>query len=88
MPGANVIAAAVFGLFILYILSRVFFQPLRLLLRGAVHLLAGGSLIVIYNLIGAAWNLSIGLNPLSALIVGVMGLPGLLMLVALCRIIG
>ncbi len=88
MPEGSVFAAAVFGLFMLYILSRIFYQPLRVLLRAAVHLLAGGILIVAYNLAGSAWNLTVGLNLVSALVVGVMGLPGLLMLIALRHILG
>lgn len=88
MPEGNVIAAAVFGLFVLYILSRVFYQPLRILLRIGGHLLIGGGLIVVYNLAGSVWNLTIGLNPISALVVGLMGLPGLVMLVVLRHLLG
>lgn len=88
MPEGSVIAAAVFGLFMLYVLSRIFYQPLKVLLRAAVHLVAGGLVIVVYNLAGATWNLAVGLNLVSALTVGIMGIPGLLMLIALRQILG
>ncbi|NLY38567.1 MAG: SigmaK-factor processing regulatory BofA, partial [Firmicutes bacterium] len=34
-------------------------------------------------LVGTHWGLTIGLNVISALIVGIMGLPGLAMLIGL-----
>jgi inhibitor of the pro-sigma K processing machinery len=79
----NLIAAIIFGLFVLYFLSRIFYRPLKLLFRALLHIVLGGVVILIYNLVGAIWGLGIGLNLASALIVGVMGLPGLGMLVAL-----
>ncbi|MEW5785076.1 MAG: pro-sigmaK processing inhibitor BofA family protein [Bacillota bacterium] len=83
LPDWNVIAAAVFGLFVIYFLSRAFFRPIKFLLGALLHLVLGGAVIFIYNLAGAFWGLTIGLNVFSALAVGVMGLPGLAMLVAL-----
>ena len=88
MPDWNVIAAVVFGLFVLYFLSRIFFQPLKLLFKVGLHVLAGGALILLYNLVGGSWGLQLGLNVFSALAVGVMGLPGLLMLMALRYVLG
>lgn len=82
-PDWNLIAAAIFGLLVIYFLSRLFFKPLKLLLKAILHIVLGGTMIVLYNMVGAAWGLTLGLNLISALVVGVMGLPGLGMLVAL-----
>ncbi len=79
----NLVAAVIFGLFVLYFLSRIFYKPLKLLFRALFHMVLGGVAIMLYNLVGAIWGLNIGLNLASALIVGVMGLPGLGMLAAL-----
>ena len=88
IPQWNLIAAVVFGLFVLYILSRILYQPLKVGLRILLHLLLGGGIIALYNLIGISWNLTVGLNVVSAFLVGTMGLPGLFMLVGLKYIFG
>lgn len=88
VPEWNVIAAMVFGLFMLYVLSRVLYQPLKAGLKLALHLLLGGGIIALYNLIGVSWNLEVGLNAISAFLVGIMGIPGLLMLIGLKFIVG
>jgi inhibitor of the pro-sigma K processing machinery len=82
-PEWNIIAAVVFGVVVLYIMWRLFYRPLRLVFTVLLHLLLGGALLYLYNLVGTHWGLTIGLNVISALIVGIMGLPGLAMLIGL-----
>lgn len=79
----NLIAAVIFGLFMLFFLSRIFYKPLKLLLRVLLWTVLGGIIIYLYNFAGAIWGLAVGLNVISAFFVGVMGLPGLGALVAL-----
>ncbi len=79
----NLVAAAAFGLFMLLFLSRVFYKPLKLFLRTVLWTALGGLAIYLYNYAGAFWGLAIGLNVISAFVVGVMGLPGLGALIAL-----
>ncbi|NLA04582.1 MAG: pro-sigmaK processing inhibitor BofA [Firmicutes bacterium] len=79
----NLAAAVLFGLFVLYFLLRVFYKPLRILLRVLLWTIMGGTMIYLYNLFGAGWELDVGLNVISAFVVGVMGLPGLGALVML-----
>ncbi len=83
MPDWNVIAALIFGMFVLYFLSRLFYRPLKLIFRALLHIALGGVAIFLYNLVGTYWGLTVGLNVISSAIVGVMGLPGLAMLIGL-----
>ena len=87
LPDWNVIAAVIFGLFVLYFISRLFLKPLKVIFYALLHLVLG-AVIFLYNLLGSLWGLTIGFNVISALIVGLMGLPGLGMLVALQYILG
>ena len=73
----NLAAAVLFGLFVLYFLLRIFYKPLRVLLRVLLWTIMGGAVIYLYNLLGAGWGLAVGLNVISAFVVGVTGLPGL-----------
>ncbi len=79
----NLAAAAAFGLMAIIFLSRIFYKPLKLLLRALLWTALGGVMIYLYNFAGVLWGLAIGLNVISAFVVGVMGLPGLGALVAL-----
>ena len=79
----NLAAAVAFGLLMIVVLSRVFYKPLKLLFRALLWTVLGGVVIYLYNFAGALWGLAIGLNVISAFVVGVMGLPGLGALVAL-----
>ncbi|NMD42184.1 MAG: pro-sigmaK processing inhibitor BofA [Firmicutes bacterium] len=79
----NLAAAIIFGLFILYFILRAFFKPLKIVFRVLLWTIAGGLAIFLYNLVGVGWGLAVGLNLISAFIVGMMGLPGLGALIVL-----
>ncbi|NLA11512.1 MAG: pro-sigmaK processing inhibitor BofA [Firmicutes bacterium] len=79
----NLAAAMAFGLFMLYFVLRAFYKPLKLFLQVLLWVIAGGTMIFIYNFVGALWGLAVGLNVISAFIVGTMGLPGLGALIVL-----
>ncbi|EEG76575.1 pro-sigmaK processing inhibitor BofA family protein [Dethiobacter alkaliphilus] len=84
----NVALAVVFGLFVLYFVAKMLAGPallvLRLILTGAV----GAVVLLVFNLAAGLFSLSIGINAVTALVVGYMGLPGLLMLILLQRMLG
>ena len=79
----NTAAAMIFGLFILYVLSRVLCRPIKAGFRLIIHLILGGGIIALYNYFGVSLNLTVGLNMISSLLVGIMGIPGLLMLIGI-----
>jgi inhibitor of the pro-sigma K processing machinery len=87
LPDWNLLAAAVFAIFVLYFLSRMFYRPLQIILKAGCRLLLGGAAILLFNLVGAYWGITVGLNIYSTLIVALMGLPGLGMLIALTFIV-
>ncbi len=84
----NLVAAVIFGIFMLYFLSRIFYRPLKLLLRLLLWTVLGGVMIYLYNFAGAIWGLDVGLNVISAFVAGVMGLPGLGALIGLKYLFG
>lgn len=79
----NMAAAVAFGLIMIVVLARVFYKPLKLFFRALLWTILGGVVIYLYNFAGNLWGLAIGLNVVSAFVVGVMGLPGLGALIAL-----
>jgi len=74
------IIAVLVGGFLLIALLRVFRTPLRLAARLLVNTLLGfGALWAIHATSGIT-GLTLGLNPWNALVVGILGVPGLVLL--------
>ena len=68
-----IIAIALFG--------RVLVLPLKIIIKLILNSLLGGIIIVLINLIGVAVNLHIGLNIFTAIFVGILGIPGAILLI-------
>ncbi len=79
----GILLAYGFGILVLYILGYLFLVPLRFLLKLIGNSIAGGLFILVVNWIGGNWDIHIPLNLLSALFVGVLGLPGAILLLIL-----
>lgn len=80
----NVILAYVLGLVLLYFLGWLFIISTKLLIKLIINSVIGGICLILFNLVaGTFFKFSIGINPISALIVGFLGVPGLLLLIAL-----
>lgn len=76
----------VLGIIVLYLSGRLLLAPFKLLLKLGLNAILGAAAIVIINLIGNSFHFMIPLNPLNAMLTGVFGLPGVL-LIFLIRLI-
>ena len=59
---------------------KLFSMPTRWIVKIALNTLFGFIGLFLFNLIGSLLGLSLGLNLVNALVVGVLGLPGLVLL--------
>lgn len=66
------------GLIFVLLLLHLLAKPLEVLLRVLGSSLVGGLALWSINLVGGLAGFHIGLNPVSAVVVGVLGVPGLL----------
>ena len=71
------------AIILLFIFGKLFLWPLKIILKLAVNSLIGGAAILLINIIGAEIGIIIPINMLNALIVGVLGLPGAILLIVL-----
>ena len=71
------------GLFLLYILGLLLVWPIKKIMKLVVNGILGGIALIIFNFIGKFFGLGIALNPLNAIIVGFLGLPGVIFLLIL-----
>ena len=72
--------AAILAGFLIIALLRVFSAHLRLALRVLVNTLLGFLALWAVNLTAAVTGISLGLNIWNALVIGVLGLPGFVLL--------
>lgn len=79
---ASSIAVYILALVAAVVLARVFFRPFKIVLKLAFNTVLGGLALIILNTFGGHIGIQIGVNPVTAFIVGLLGLPGVLLLVA------
>lgn len=77
MSGIEITALALVGLFLLVAVVRLFRRPLKLALRVVVNGALGLGALWLLNSAAPVTGLTLGLNWFNALTVGVLGLPGL-----------
>lgn len=79
----SIILAYAFGLILLYIVGWVLLVPLKFIIRLIWNGVIGGVLLFLVNLVGAAWGVGIVINPITALVAGFLGVPGVILLLLL-----
>lgn len=81
VSGLMIVIAAV-------LVFKLFSLPVRLLFRILLSTAAGFVLLVVFNYIGMRFGLTLGINIVNALVIGVLGLPGLIVLIFVKQILG
>ncbi len=71
------------GLVVLFFAGKLLLAPFKLLLKLMFNSVLGAVAIILINLIGSAFSFSIPLNPLNAVLTGVFGVPGVLLILAI-----
>ena len=79
----TVIIAYLFGLMLLYILARLLLITLRLAIRLLINGAIGGFLLWLVNLLGMFVGVYLPINPITALVAGFLGIPGVILLLVL-----
>ncbi|MGN0713217.1 MAG: pro-sigmaK processing inhibitor BofA family protein [Anaerovoracaceae bacterium] len=72
------------ALLLILLLGKIFLWPLKLIGKLLISSLVGGILILVVNLIAGMFGLLlIPLNIITAVVVGVLGIPGVILLLIL-----
>ncbi|HZK57120.1 MAG TPA: pro-sigmaK processing inhibitor BofA family protein [Clostridia bacterium] len=79
----NIILAYAVGLILLYAVGWILVIPLKWTVKLIWNGMLGGIMLFIINLIGRIWGIHLTINPFSAVLVGVLGVPGAVMLILL-----
>ncbi len=78
--GLGTVFAYLAGLVLIYILGLFLVIPIKILTRLLINGIIGGIVLFIFNIIGGIFGTTIIINPLNALIVGFLGVPGVVLL--------
>ena len=72
-------------LILLFLFGKTLLIPLKIVLKMIVNSLMGGILLVVFNAVGSSLGLMIPMNFVNAVIVGLLGIPGVIMLLLFCN---
>lgn len=72
-------------LILLFLLGKTLLIPLKIVLKMVVNSILGGILLIVLNALGSPLGLMIPLNMVNAATVGVLGVPGIIMLLLFCN---
>lgn len=84
----NIIIVYLACFIVLFIIGKVFYLPLKHIIKLVLNSFLGGFLIYIVNIIGTSFEFHIGLNFWTALFTGMLGVPGVVLLVLIKILIG
>lgn len=82
------IAAFSIGLLLLFMLIRLFYTPLKLAFKLFLNAISGGVILFLINLAGSLCGIYIGINAVTCAIAGVLGIPGISLLLFLQILLG
>ena len=60
----------------IFVFGRIFIVPIKTILRLVINSILGGIIIFLINLVGTFFNFHIGLNLITSIFVGILGIPG------------
>ena len=74
------VISGISGIIILFVLGRLLMIPIKIAMKLVYNTLIGGVVLIITNFIGNIFGFHIALNIVSALTVGILGIPGVALL--------
>jgi len=79
----DVIIAYALGLILLYIIGWLLLVPLKMILKFIYNGIIGGIMLWVLNLVGGVFGVTVTINPITALIAGFLGIPGVILILLL-----
>jgi inhibitor of the pro-sigma K processing machinery len=73
-----VYVACIIGIFII---GKIFIIPIKLIVKLMINSILGGILLYVINIVGSMWQFHIGINLITSLMVGILGVPGAILLI-------
>ncbi|QZY57572.1 pro-sigmaK processing inhibitor BofA family protein [Crassaminicella profunda] len=76
----NIILAYAFGLILLYILGYILLIPIKWIIKFVYNGIIGGIILLLLNVAGGFFGIHIAINPITAIVAGFLGVPGVVLI--------
>jgi inhibitor of the pro-sigma K processing machinery len=83
MFDSSSIFAYAIGLVLIFVLCRIFIKPIKWMLHLLVNAAIGGLFLAAVNFAGGFAGITVVISPLSALLAGLLGVPGVFLVILL-----
>ena len=83
METLNTVLLLALAVIVVIVLIRVISAPIRLIFKLLINTVIGFAVLYLVNLIGQNFGITIEMNLLHAVIVGIFGIPGVIVLILL-----
>lgn len=77
------ILAYVAGLLLTIVFCRIFIRPIKWIMKAILNGILGGLILAAVNYVGGFAGFTVIINPVSALISGFLGIPGVALVIIL-----
>ena len=84
----NSIITYIACIFFLFLFGRIFIIPIKIIFKLIINSILGGLTIFIINIIGSFLNFHIGLNLITSIFVGILGIPGVIVVICIKILLG
>ena len=71
------------GILVVFVICKILSTPLKVIGKLIVNALIGAVVLIVFNFIGGKFGFSIAVNPITALATGVLGAPGVILMLVL-----
>ena len=81
MKASEIVAAAIIAAILIWILYKVFTKPMKLIFKLIANSLIGFVILFLLKIAGAYIGIRVSVGIYSALIAGILGVPGIILLI-------
>lgn len=81
--GFNIILAALVVLFLVYLLVKLVASPVQWVMKLAVNSIIAVVMLCVLSIVGEMWAFHLPINPVTVLLIAILGIPGLLLVALL-----
>ena len=71
------------ALIVLFLVLKIIAVPIKIIIKLMLNALAGGVVLFLINMIGAGFGFVLDINWITSLIVGIFGVPGVILVILL-----
>ncbi len=79
----SVVAGYILGMLIIFVVAKIFLTPLKIIFKLILNSALGVILLLFINLFSSLTGIYIGINAITAILLGIFGLPGICLILLL-----